>query len=127
MSNGIATTADAIRDELLRLAKQMPSSPLANMAPGEVALADGKLVSKGDASRSVSIADANVEFATAASRPFYASENITISNRVRRGNMMADNPLVAIRITVSEFPYRPQRGGLLSDKKERPRVKPLRL
>jgi xanthine dehydrogenase YagR molybdenum-binding subunit len=28
------------------------------MAPGEVALADGKLVSKGDASRSVSIADA---------------------------------------------------------------------
>ncbi len=58
VSNGIATTADAIRDELLRLAKQMPSSPLGNMAPGEVTLADGKLVSKGDASRSVSIADA---------------------------------------------------------------------
>ena len=58
VSNGIATTADAIRDELLRLAKQMPSSPLANMAADEVTLADGKLVSKGDASRSVSIADA---------------------------------------------------------------------
>src|SRR4249919_968232 len=58
VSNGIATTADAIRDELLRLAKQMPSSPLGNMAAGEVTLADGKLVSKGDASRSVSIADA---------------------------------------------------------------------
>jgi xanthine dehydrogenase YagR molybdenum-binding subunit len=58
VSNAIATTADAVRDELLRLAKQMPRSPLANMAPGEVALADGKLVSKGDASRSVSIADA---------------------------------------------------------------------
>jgi xanthine dehydrogenase YagR molybdenum-binding subunit len=58
VSNGIATTADSIRDELLRLAKQMPRSPLADMAPGEVALADGKLVSKGDASRSVSIADA---------------------------------------------------------------------
>ena len=57
MSNGIATTADAIRDELLRLAKQMPGSPLANIAPGEVTLADGKLISKGDASRSVSIAD----------------------------------------------------------------------
>src|SRR5213078_1572429 len=57
VSNGIATTADAIRDELWRLAKQMSSSPLANMAPGGVALADGKLVSKGDASRSVSIAD----------------------------------------------------------------------
>jgi xanthine dehydrogenase YagR molybdenum-binding subunit len=56
--NGIATTAGAIRDELLRLAKQMPNSPLANMAPDEVALADGKLMSKGDASRSVSIADA---------------------------------------------------------------------
>jgi xanthine dehydrogenase YagR molybdenum-binding subunit len=56
--NGIATTADAVRDELLRLAKKMPGSPLANMAPGDVALADGKLMSKGDASRSVSIADA---------------------------------------------------------------------
>jgi len=58
VSNGIATTAEAIRDELLRLAKQMPNSPLANMVPDEVALADGKLMSKGDASRSVSIADA---------------------------------------------------------------------
>src|SRR5262245_65420943 len=29
VSNGIATTAEAIRDELLRLAKQMPNSPLA--------------------------------------------------------------------------------------------------
>jgi xanthine dehydrogenase YagR molybdenum-binding subunit len=57
VSNGIATTADAIRDELLRLAKQMPGSPLVNIAPGEVTLADGKLISKGDASRSVSIAD----------------------------------------------------------------------
>jgi len=58
VSNGIATTADAIRDELLRLAKQMPGSPLANIASGEVTLADGKLISKGDASRSVSITDA---------------------------------------------------------------------
>jgi xanthine dehydrogenase YagR molybdenum-binding subunit len=58
VSNGIATTAEAIRDELLRLAKQMPNSPLANMAADEVALADGKLMSKGDASRSVSITDA---------------------------------------------------------------------
>ena len=51
VSNGIATTAGAIRDELLRLAKQMPNSPLANAASDEVALADGKLVSKRDASR----------------------------------------------------------------------------
>ena len=53
-----STTAEAIRDELLRLAKQMPNSPLANAASDEVALADGKLVSKRDASRAVSIADA---------------------------------------------------------------------
>ena len=58
VSNGIVTTADAVREELLRLAKQMPNSPLADAAPGEVALADGKLVSKRDASRAVSIADA---------------------------------------------------------------------
>jgi xanthine dehydrogenase YagR molybdenum-binding subunit len=58
VSNGIVTTADAIRDELLRLARQMPNSPLANAAPDQVVLSDGKLVSKRDASRTVSIADA---------------------------------------------------------------------
>src|SRR5262249_59347935 len=58
VSNGIAATAEGIRDELLRLAKQTPNSPLANVAPRDVALADGKLVSNADPSRSVSIADA---------------------------------------------------------------------
>ncbi len=58
MANGIATTSAAVRNELLRLAKQMPSSPLADAKPDEVALADGKIVSKRDASRSVPIADA---------------------------------------------------------------------
>jgi xanthine dehydrogenase YagR molybdenum-binding subunit len=58
VSNGIATTAGAIRAELLRLAKQMPNSPLADATAEEVALADGKLVSKRDASRSASIAEA---------------------------------------------------------------------
>jgi xanthine dehydrogenase YagR molybdenum-binding subunit len=58
VSNGIATTSDAVRRELLRLAKQMPNSPLADAAPDQVAFADGKLVSKRDASRAVSIADA---------------------------------------------------------------------
>jgi xanthine dehydrogenase YagR molybdenum-binding subunit len=58
VSNGIATTADAVRKELLRLAKQMPNSPLADAAPDEVALADGRLVSKRDASHAVSIIDA---------------------------------------------------------------------
>jgi xanthine dehydrogenase YagR molybdenum-binding subunit len=58
VSNGIAMTADAVRNELLRLAKQMPNSPLADAAPDEVALADGKLVSRQDATRAVSIVDA---------------------------------------------------------------------
>ena len=42
VANGIATTAEAIRNELLRLAKQVPDSPLAVAAPDDVALADGK-------------------------------------------------------------------------------------
>ena len=58
VSNGIATTSDAVRNELLRLAKQMPNSPLADAAPDEVALADGMLVSKRDTARAVSIVDA---------------------------------------------------------------------
>jgi xanthine dehydrogenase YagR molybdenum-binding subunit len=58
VSNGIVTTSDAIRKELLRLAKQMPNSLLADAALDEVALADGKLVSKRDASRAVSIGEA---------------------------------------------------------------------
>jgi xanthine dehydrogenase YagR molybdenum-binding subunit len=57
VSNGIATTARAICDELLRLAKSMPNSPLANVAPDAVALADGKLVSRQDATRAVAIVD----------------------------------------------------------------------
>jgi xanthine dehydrogenase YagR molybdenum-binding subunit len=58
VSNGIAATSDAIRDELLGWAKQLPNSPLADVASEEVALADGKLVSKRDRARTVSIVDA---------------------------------------------------------------------
>jgi xanthine dehydrogenase YagR molybdenum-binding subunit len=58
VSNGIATTAGAVREELLRLAKQMPNSPLADAPSDEVVLSDGKLVSKRDQSRTVSIAEA---------------------------------------------------------------------
>jgi xanthine dehydrogenase YagR molybdenum-binding subunit len=58
VSNGIAMTASAICDELLRLTKQIPDSPLANAVSDEVAMVDGKLVRKADSSRSVSIADA---------------------------------------------------------------------
>jgi xanthine dehydrogenase YagR molybdenum-binding subunit len=58
VANGIATTADVIRDDLLRFAKQVPNSPLANAAADDVALVDGKLISKRDALRFVTIADA---------------------------------------------------------------------
>jgi xanthine dehydrogenase YagR molybdenum-binding subunit len=58
VANGIATTAHAIREELLRLVKQEPNSPLANVASDDAVLADGKLASKRDPSRAVSIADA---------------------------------------------------------------------
>ena len=58
VANGIATTADAIRDDLLRLAKRIPNSPLADAASDDVALVDGKLASKRDSTRFVSIADA---------------------------------------------------------------------
>jgi xanthine dehydrogenase YagR molybdenum-binding subunit len=58
VSNGIVTTADAVREELLRLAKRMPNSPLADATPDEVVLTDGKLASKQDPSSAVSIADA---------------------------------------------------------------------
>jgi xanthine dehydrogenase YagR molybdenum-binding subunit len=57
VSNGIVMTSDAIREELLRLAKQMANSPLAEATATEVALADGKLVSKQDETREVSIAE----------------------------------------------------------------------
>jgi xanthine dehydrogenase YagR molybdenum-binding subunit len=58
VANGIATTSAAVRKEPLRLAKQMPQSLVADAAPDEVRLADGKLVSRRDASRAVSIVDA---------------------------------------------------------------------
>jgi xanthine dehydrogenase YagR molybdenum-binding subunit len=58
VSNGIVTTCGAIRKELLRLAKKVPNSPLAGMKLDDVVLADGKIVTKQDASRAVSIADA---------------------------------------------------------------------
>jgi xanthine dehydrogenase YagR molybdenum-binding subunit len=57
VSNAIAVTSDEVRKELLRLAKKMPGSPLADAKLEEVTLADGKIVSKRDASRAVSIAD----------------------------------------------------------------------
>jgi xanthine dehydrogenase YagR molybdenum-binding subunit len=58
VSHAIANAAEAVRKELLALAKKMPDSPLKGAKLDGVMLADGKLVSKQDASRAVSIADA---------------------------------------------------------------------
>ena len=44
--------------ELLALAQKMPDSPLKGTTPDDVTLADGKIVSKEDRTRAVSIADA---------------------------------------------------------------------
>jgi xanthine dehydrogenase YagR molybdenum-binding subunit len=57
-SHAVAATAEEVRNELLTLAKAIKQSPLADARPEDVVLADGKLVSKRDASRAVSITDA---------------------------------------------------------------------
>ena len=59
VSNGIATTAEAIRDELLRLAKtDAELAARERRARRDVALVDGKLVEQARRLASVSIADA---------------------------------------------------------------------
>jgi xanthine dehydrogenase YagR molybdenum-binding subunit len=57
VSNGIVTTASAIREKLLGLAKQMPNSAFAGAELDDVALVDGKLANKGDGSQGISITD----------------------------------------------------------------------
>jgi xanthine dehydrogenase YagR molybdenum-binding subunit len=57
-AHAVIKTADAIRKELLRLAKKGRNSPLAAAKPGDVALIDGKIVDKNDHGRAVTIADA---------------------------------------------------------------------
>jgi xanthine dehydrogenase YagR molybdenum-binding subunit len=58
VSHAIKNAADAVRKELLALAKKMPDSPLKGVKLDDVVLADGKIASRKDASRAVSIADA---------------------------------------------------------------------
>jgi xanthine dehydrogenase YagR molybdenum-binding subunit len=58
VSHAIKNAADAVRKELLALAKKVPDSPLKGAKLDEVMLADGKIASKHDASCAVSIADA---------------------------------------------------------------------
>ncbi|NOJ46873.1 xanthine dehydrogenase family protein molybdopterin-binding subunit [Bradyrhizobium archetypum] len=56
--NAIANTARAVRGDLLNLANEMKDSPLAGAGVDDVALIDGKIVSKQDATRAVPIASA---------------------------------------------------------------------
>ena len=56
--NAIANTARAVRGDLLEMAKGIKDLPLAGTDVGEVALVDGKIVSKRDASRAIPIASA---------------------------------------------------------------------
>ncbi len=57
-SHAVVTTAEQVRKELLKLAKAIKASPLADAKLEDVMLADGKVVSKKDSSRAVLIADA---------------------------------------------------------------------
>jgi xanthine dehydrogenase YagR molybdenum-binding subunit len=57
-SHAVVTTAEQVRKELLKLAKAMKDSPLADARLEDVILTDGKIVSKKDSSRAVLIADA---------------------------------------------------------------------
>ncbi|MCA6109560.1 xanthine dehydrogenase family protein molybdopterin-binding subunit [Bradyrhizobium cenepequi] len=55
--HAVIATASEVRKELLRLAKLMKTSPLADAVEEDVALSDGKLVSRTQAERGVSISD----------------------------------------------------------------------
>jgi xanthine dehydrogenase YagR molybdenum-binding subunit len=57
-SHAVVSTAEEVRKDLLVLAKAVKHSPLANAKLEDVMLVDGKVVSKQDASRAVSITDA---------------------------------------------------------------------
>lgn len=58
VSAAIGAACDAVREELLGLAKQMAGSPLADTKSEDVALVGGKIVDKRHASHAVSIGDA---------------------------------------------------------------------
>jgi xanthine dehydrogenase YagR molybdenum-binding subunit len=57
-SHAVVVTADEVRKELLASAKAIKDSPLADAKDEDVVLADGKIVSRRDSGRAVSIADA---------------------------------------------------------------------
>ena len=56
--HAVIAAAEEVRNELLKLANTAKDSPLAGAKVDDVALKDGKIISKKDAKRAVSIADA---------------------------------------------------------------------
>jgi xanthine dehydrogenase YagR molybdenum-binding subunit len=58
VATAISRTAEAVRKELLRLAKKLPNSPLASAMLEDTALIDGKIVDKRAPGKTVLIADA---------------------------------------------------------------------
>ncbi|WGR97611.1 xanthine dehydrogenase family protein molybdopterin-binding subunit [Bradyrhizobium sp. ISRA443] len=57
-AHAVLNTAREIRNDLLRLAKKVPDSPLQSAGPDDVILVDGKIAFRRDPSRAVSITDA---------------------------------------------------------------------
>lgn len=58
VSNGIVTTGNAIRDELLKMAQSMPDSPLKGARADDVTLANGAITSKKNPRSTIPIAEA---------------------------------------------------------------------
>jgi xanthine dehydrogenase YagR molybdenum-binding subunit len=58
VANAIAEACAEVRSELLRLAKSAPGSPLADAVPGDVVLVEGKIASRRDVNRAMTITDA---------------------------------------------------------------------
>lgn len=57
VSNGIVTTGKAIRDDLLKLARQIPGSPFKDLSNDDVTLADGTIASRANRQDAIAIAD----------------------------------------------------------------------
>jgi xanthine dehydrogenase YagR molybdenum-binding subunit len=58
VSNGIVTTSNAIRDELLKMAQAMPNSALKGAQADDVVLTNGSIISKKNPRSTVTVADA---------------------------------------------------------------------
>jgi len=105
VAHAIAAAADEIRKELLALARKIPGSPLANVQEDDVRLADGMIVSKSDASRAASIADAMRHSALDRIEHEKSAEFADDSKHARNthsaifAEVKVDEPLDVIRVT----------------------------